>query len=178
MEWLSGMTRMRASRAGRDSPLGTSPAVQCLRLSSTAGAVGSIPGWRTKITHAAWCSRQIDRQTDIYNKKIIIFKKGNSHPGGPRLHAQEDWCETGETGDYVERPFQIGLRLGIKSNHNHHASSWSLPGYGARGNRRFTKVILCLLNKICLSIPDVNKDSSYLRLGKCMLAFIKLNSFN
>ena len=35
--------------------LGTSPAVQWLRLrGSTAGGVGLIPGWGTKIPHAPW----------------------------------------------------------------------------------------------------------------------------
>ena len=38
---------------------GTSLVVQWLRLrTSTAGASGSIPGWGTKIPHAAWYGQQ------------------------------------------------------------------------------------------------------------------------
>ena len=40
--------------------MGTSLAVQCLRLcASTAGGIGSIPGWGTKIPHAAWHGQKI-----------------------------------------------------------------------------------------------------------------------
>ena len=39
--------------------VGTSLVVQWLRLrASTAGDAGSIPGWGTKILHAAWCSQK------------------------------------------------------------------------------------------------------------------------
>ena len=38
---------------------GTSLAVQWLRLHApTAGGVGSIPGWGTKILHALWCGKK------------------------------------------------------------------------------------------------------------------------
>ena len=38
---------------------GTSLAVQWLRLqASTAGGVGSIPGWGNKIMHDVWCGKK------------------------------------------------------------------------------------------------------------------------
>ena len=38
--------------------LGTSLVVQWLRLcASNVGGVGSIPVWKTKISHTAWCSQ-------------------------------------------------------------------------------------------------------------------------
>ena len=37
---------------------GTSLAVQWLSFcASTAGGVGSVPGWGTKIPHAEWCGQ-------------------------------------------------------------------------------------------------------------------------
>ena len=45
--------------------MGTSLAVQWLRLhASTSGGAGSIPGWGTKISYAAWHS-QINKQTVV-----------------------------------------------------------------------------------------------------------------
>ena len=55
----------------------------------------------------------------------------DSQPRGqdciPPPQPREDQCETGETGGSVVVPFQIGLRLGIISNHNRNTSSWLPP---------------------------------------------------
>ena len=46
--------------------LGTSLAVQCLRLcTSTAGGTGSTPGWETKIPHAMWRGQKNNNNSDI-----------------------------------------------------------------------------------------------------------------
>ena len=48
--------------------LGTSLAVQWLRLYiPNAGGTCSIPGWGTKISHAAWCQKKIAI-------KLVCFK--------------------------------------------------------------------------------------------------------
>ena len=44
---------------------GTSLAIQWLRLhASTGGGIGSIPGWETKILHAAWHSQKRKKKTE------------------------------------------------------------------------------------------------------------------
>ena len=44
----------------REKNIWTSLAVQQLRLcTSSAGGVGSIPGWGTKIWHATWCGQSL-----------------------------------------------------------------------------------------------------------------------
>ena len=46
------------------TPSGTSLVVQWLGPhASTAGGVGSIPGWGNKIPHAALCDRKVRRET-------------------------------------------------------------------------------------------------------------------
>ena len=54
-------TKVRANWLLRDSPAGPVPLRLC---TSKAGGVGSIPGWGTKIPHAAW-----------YSQKYFFFKK-------------------------------------------------------------------------------------------------------
>ena len=40
--------------------------VECLGLhASNAGSVGSIPGWGTKIPHAAWCGQKNKQLTKM-----------------------------------------------------------------------------------------------------------------
>ena len=46
----------------KEKTLGTSLTVQWLGLrASTAGGVGSIPGWGTRIPHATWCGRRKEK---------------------------------------------------------------------------------------------------------------------
>ena len=47
---------------------GTSLAVQWLKLcTSTAGGMGSIPGWETKILHAVQCSQNMNNKNKFVN---------------------------------------------------------------------------------------------------------------
>ena len=49
---------------------GTSLVVQWLSLlPSTAGGVGSIPGWGTKIPNAMWCGQKPNKQTKIVRQQ-------------------------------------------------------------------------------------------------------------
>ena len=57
---------------------GTSLVVQWLRLhESTAGGVGSIPGWGTKISHATQCGQKTKQNTKTNPKSTIKDKKGH-----------------------------------------------------------------------------------------------------
>ena len=61
--------RTRQSDYSTISSYRTSPVVQWLRLhASTAGAMSSIPRWRTKIPHAMWCGQEIlkKRESSYY----------------------------------------------------------------------------------------------------------------
>ena len=59
--------------------LGISPAAQRLRLhSSSAGSTGSIPGWGTKILHAAEQIQMLKRKKKI--KKKAESRESNSYP--------------------------------------------------------------------------------------------------
>ena len=54
---------------------GTSLAVQWLRLqSSTTEGAGSIPGWRTKILHAAQCNQNVKKKKDMENVSLALTK--------------------------------------------------------------------------------------------------------
>ena len=56
----------------KKSKLGTSPVVQWLRLwASTAGGMGSIPGWGTKVPHAVQCGQKTKKLIFLYVLWII-----------------------------------------------------------------------------------------------------------
>ena len=55
---------------------GTSLVVQWLRFhSSTAGSLGSIPGWGTKIPHAVWCSQKANKPEEKCEGKIRTYRR-------------------------------------------------------------------------------------------------------
>lgn len=84
-----------------------------------------------------------------------------------------------ETGGYCGWSLQIWLKLGIQSDCHHHPSSLLPPkALGPEEIHDSWKQSSACWTNICLLIPDVNKDSSYLQLTKCRLFCIKLNNFN
>ena len=67
---------------------GTSPAVQWLRLcTSTAGGTGSIPGWGTKILHAArcGCNKKLPNLSALCDSGAQV----NAVPRIPHQHSQK-----------------------------------------------------------------------------------------
>ena len=53
---------------------GNSPAVQWLRLhASTAGSLGSIPSWGTKVSHAAWHGQKEKDNIPILRHALLLF---------------------------------------------------------------------------------------------------------
>ena len=55
--------------------MGNSLAVQWLGLhASTAGGMSLIPGWGTKIRHAAWCSQKKKERAIMISKETLENK--------------------------------------------------------------------------------------------------------
>ena len=53
--------------------------VQWLRLCAPkAGGMGSIPGWRTKILHAAWCNQKKERKKNKSFYFTITYSFSNA----------------------------------------------------------------------------------------------------
>ena len=59
----------------RDKNIWTSRRSTVRTLHSSAGGVGSIPGWGTKIQHATWCGQNLKKKKFFLISKDALKKK-------------------------------------------------------------------------------------------------------
>ena len=66
-------------------------AVQWLGFrASTAGGPGSIPGWGTKIPHAAWCGQKLEKQKNTAGPLGNVSQDPRQNGFWPKFGLQEE----------------------------------------------------------------------------------------